>query len=66
MTVFNKIKQMSEEEFIDWLEDFAEAYTAFWICPPSECDFSHREADKQIEREWLRSEYNDSDEEFLF
>lgn len=66
MTKFDRIKRMSEDEFVEWLENFAEAYVAFWICPVSECDFSHREADKKIQLEMLREEYREEDEEIPF
>lgn len=48
---------MSEEEFAEWLEDFAEAYVSFWIMPGSMCDFSHREKDKEIQLQMLKSDY---------
>lgn len=57
MTNFDRIRQMSKEEFAEWMEDFAEAYVSFWIMPCSECDFSHREEDKKIQLEMLISEY---------
>jgi len=47
MNNFDRIRQMSEEEFAEWLEDFAEAYVSFWIMPGSMCDFSHRDKDKK-------------------
>lgn len=53
---------MSIEEFVDWIENFAEAYVTFWIAPASECDFSHREQDKKIQLGYLKSEYSDVDE----
>lgn len=54
MTNFERIKSMSEEEFADWLEDFAEAYVAFWL--PSIC-CQVREDDKKIQLDMLKSEY---------
>lgn len=45
---------MSEEEFADWLEDFAEAYVAFWL--PSIC-CQVRKDDKKIQLDMLKSEY---------
>ena len=57
MNNFDRIRQMSEEEFVEWLEDFAEAYVSFWIMPSGMCDFSHREKDKKIQLEMLISEY---------
>lgn len=48
---------MSEEEFAEWLEDFAEAYVSFWIMPYGMCDFSHREKDKEIQIQMLKSDY---------
>lgn len=58
MTNFDRIRQMSVEEFTDWLEDFAEAYVSFWIMPFDQCDFSHRQQDKTIQLHMLRSEYS--------
>lgn len=54
MTNFDRIKSMSEEEFTDWLEDFAEAYVAFWL-PRICCQV--REDDKKIQLDMLKSEY---------
>lgn len=54
MTNFERIQQMTEEEFVEWLEDFAEAYVAFWL--PSICT-SVRENDKKIQLDTLRAEY---------
>lgn len=48
---------MSEEEFAEWLEDFAEAYVSFWIMPYGMCDFSHREKDKEMQIQMLKSNY---------
>ena len=48
---------MSEEEFAEWLEDFAEAYVSFWIMPRDMCDFSHRDRDKEIQLRMSKSEY---------
>ena len=59
MTNGNRIRQMTDEELSDWMEDFAEAYVAFWIMPGDMCDFSHREEDKKIQLGMLRSEYVD-------
>ncbi len=55
MTNFDRIRQMTEEEFADWLENFAEAYAAFWLLE-STCK-SVREDDKRIQLDMLRSEY---------
>lgn len=55
MTNFDRIRQMTEEEFVDWLEDFAEAYVAFWFLD-STCK-SIREDDKRIQLGMLRKEY---------
>ncbi len=57
MDNFDRIRQMSVEEFVEWMEDFAEAYVSFWIIPGSMRDFSHREEDKKIQLEMLMSEY---------
>lgn len=54
MTNFEKIKSMSEEEFADWLEDFAETYVAFWL--PGMW-YQVREDDKKIQLDMLKSEY---------
>lgn len=54
MTNFDRIRRMTEEEFADWLEDFAEAYVAFWL--PNICR-SVREDDKRIQLDMLKSEY---------
>lgn len=54
MTNFDRIRQMTEEEFVDWLEDFAEAYVAFWL--PSIC-CQVREEDKKIQLDMLREKY---------
>ena len=62
MTNFDKIRQMPIEEFVDWMENFAEAYVGFWIAPASECDFNHGEQDKKIQLGYLKSEYSDVDE----
>ena len=57
MNNFDRIRQMSEEEFAEWLEDFVEAYVSFWIMPRGMCDFSHREKDKEIQLQMLKSDY---------
>ena len=57
MNNFDRIRQMSEEEFAEWLEDFVEAYVSFWIMPGGMCDFSHREKDKEIQLQMLKSDY---------
>lgn len=54
MTNFDRIRQMTEEEFADWLEDFTEAYVAFWL--PSIC-CQVREEDKKIQLDMLREKY---------
>lgn len=54
MTNFERIKSMSEEEFADWLEDFAEAYVAFWL-PDICCQV--RKDDKKIQLDMVKSEY---------
>ena len=58
----DRIRLMTDEQFADWLEDFAEAYTIFWINP--DADFSHRDEDKKIQLRMLRSEYIDEPIEF--
>lgn len=57
MTNGDKIRNLSDDELADFLEDFAEAYVSFWIMPGDQCDFSHREKDKQIQLEYLKSQY---------
>ena len=57
MTNFDRIRQMSEEEFVELMEDFAEAYISFWIMPSEMGDFSHREKDKKIQLHMLKSDY---------
>ena len=57
----DRIKLMTDEQFADWLEDFAEAYTSFWINP--DADFSHRDEDKKIQLRMLQEENLD---EYLF
>jgi len=54
MTNFDRIRQMTEEEFADWLEDFAEAYVEFWLLGTCK---SVREDDKRIQLGMLKSEY---------
>lgn len=58
MNNFDRIRQMSEKEFVEWLEDFAETYVSFWIMPDG-CDFSHRDEDKKIQFQMLKSDYID-------
>ena len=58
MTNFDKIKKMSEEEFVEWLEDTIEAYVSFWISPSEMCDFSHREEDKKMQLRMLKKDYD--------
>ena len=57
---------MSEEEFAEWMEDFAEAYVDFWIMPMDMCDFSHRDRDKEIQLQMLESTYVGDDDMFEF
>lgn len=59
MTNGERIRSMTNEEFAEFLEDFAEAYVTFWICPGEMCDFSHRECDKNIQLGMLNAEYID-------
>lgn len=57
MTNFDKIRQMTVEEFAEWMENFVEAYISFWIMPLDMCDFSHRDRDKKILLEVLKDDY---------
>ena len=66
MNNFDKIRQMPEEEFVEWMEDFAEAYVSFWIMPGSMCDFSHRDKDKEIQLQMLKSDYVGDENMFEF
>lgn len=50
---------MSEEEFVEWLEDTIEAYVSFWISPSEMCDFSHREKDKEMQLRMLKMKHAD-------
>lgn len=60
------LKTLTNEQLVEWMEDFAEAYVCFWISPPEECDFSHRDDDKRIQLDWLDEEHYDENKEFQF
>ena len=55
MTNREWLRTLSDEQLAEWLEDHMEAYVRFWIMP--DCDFSHREEDKEILLNMLRSEH---------
>ena len=57
MTNFDKIRQMTMEEFAEWMENFAEAYVWLRTMPLDMCDFSHRDKDKKILLEVLKADY---------
>ena len=59
MTNREWLNSLSDIDFTNWLEDFAESYTTFWIMPFDKCDFSHRNDDKTIQLHWLGSEHRD-------
>lgn len=63
MTNREWLKTLTNDQFAEWLEDFAEGYVCFWILHYDMCDFSHRDDDKEIQLNWLNSEHNN---EFKF
>ena len=57
MTNREWLNSLTDVEFANWLEDFAESYITFWIMPFDKCDFSHRNYDKTVQLLWLESEH---------